>query len=64
MKKPIFFSICLLLAVPCQARIIYVDANIPDNNDGSSWAHSHKFPQDALADANSAIFFVGLDFFS
>ncbi len=46
-------NICLLLAVPCQARTIYVDANTPDNNDGSTWAKAYEYLRDALADANS-----------
>ena len=54
MKKLILFSMCLSFAVPCQARIIYVDANTPDNNDGSNWAHAYKCLQDALADAISS----------
>jgi predicted outer membrane repeat protein len=41
------------VVVPCQARIIYVDANTPDNNDGSSWAKAYKYLQDALAAAES-----------
>lgn len=53
MKKLIPAFICLLLAVPCQARTIFVDANTPDNNDGSSWAKAYKYLQDAFADANS-----------
>jgi predicted outer membrane repeat protein len=43
----------LEMAVPTAARIIYVDANTPDNNDGSSWAKAYNYLQDALADANS-----------
>lgn len=34
---------CLLFAVPCQARVIYVDANTLDNNDGSSWMKAYKY---------------------
>ncbi len=55
MKKLIFAFICLFLVVPCQAGIIYVDTNTPDNNDGSSWAKAYKYLQDALADANSNV---------
>ena len=54
MKKSILAFICLFLVVPSQAGIIYVDANTPDNNDGSSWSHAYKYLQDALADANSS----------
>jgi len=35
-------------------RVIYVDANTPDNNDGSSWAKAYKYLQDSLVDANSS----------
>jgi hypothetical protein len=44
----------LFFTVPCQARIVYVDANTPDNSDGSSWAKAYKYLQNALADANSS----------
>ena len=53
MKKLILITSCLFFVIPCQARIIYVDANTPDNNDGSSWAKAYRYLQDALADANS-----------
>ncbi|GAG47885.1 unnamed protein product, partial [marine sediment metagenome] len=45
-----------LLGMACTTfgRTIYVDANTPDNNDGSSWAKAYKYLQDALADANSS----------
>ncbi len=33
--------------------IIYVDANIPDSNDGSCWDKAYKYIQDALAYASS-----------
>ncbi|MHC4500003.1 MAG: right-handed parallel beta-helix repeat-containing protein, partial [Planctomycetota bacterium] len=39
-------------------RMIYVDANTPDNNDGSNWANAYKYLQDALADANADPNFV------
>jgi hypothetical protein len=39
-------------------EVIYVDANTPDNNDGSSWAKAYKYLQDGLADANSDPCFV------
>jgi hypothetical protein len=44
----------LMMALTGQviARTIYVDANTPDNNDGSSWAKAYKYLQDGLADAN------------
>ncbi|MHC4211948.1 MAG: hypothetical protein ACYSWP_01120 [Planctomycetota bacterium] len=51
-------SVCILtwlvLFVPCQASVIYVDVNTPDDNDGSSWTKAYKYLQDALADANSS----------
>jgi len=34
--------------------IIYVDADAPGNNDGSSWENAYVYLQDALADANTA----------
>lgn len=54
MKKLILILSCLFFVIPCHARIIYVDANTPDNNDGSSWAKAYKYLQDALADANTS----------
>ena len=50
MEKLITVLICVCLAIPCQAEIIYVDANTPDNNDGSSWTKAYKYLLDALAD--------------
>ena len=54
MRSTILIFICLFLVATSQARIIYVDANTPDNNDGSSWAKAYKFLQNALADANTS----------
>jgi hypothetical protein len=45
---------CLFFVIPCQAKVLYVDVNTPDNNDGSSWAKAYKYLQDALADASSS----------
>ncbi|MGB2806428.1 MAG: hypothetical protein WBC22_01705 [Sedimentisphaerales bacterium] len=45
-----------LLVMACTAvagQIIYVDADAPGANDGSSWADAYNYLQDALADANS-----------
>lgn len=53
MKKLIPAIICLLLAIPSQAGIIYVDANAAGANTGSSWTDAYNDLQDALADANS-----------
>ncbi|UCG56697.1 MAG: right-handed parallel beta-helix repeat-containing protein [Phycisphaerales bacterium] len=36
------------------AKIIYVDADAPGANNGTSWVDGYKYLQDALADANSA----------
>jgi hypothetical protein len=52
-------AICLFLltlqaAATTEAKIIYVDAYAPGNNDGSSWTDAYNFLQDALADANSS----------
>ena len=45
--------IYLVLVFPCQARIIYIDVNTSDNNDGLSWARAYKYLQDALTDAST-----------
>jgi hypothetical protein len=49
MKKLFFYySILLLLTIPCQARTIYVDINTPNDNDGSNWANAYGNLQSAL----------------
>ncbi len=53
MNKVIVVLICLL-AIPCQARIIYVNDGANRLNDGSSWENAYKFLQDAMEDANSS----------
>ncbi len=53
MKKLFFAFICLFLAIPCQAGIIYVDADANGANDGSSWTNACNYLQDALAIASS-----------
>jgi hypothetical protein len=53
MKKLILAAIFLFFVIPCQAKILYVDVNTPDNNDGLSWAKAYKYLQDALANADS-----------
>jgi predicted outer membrane repeat protein len=47
-------SLLMLFQSTSAGRSIYVDANTPDNNDGSSWAKAYRYLQDALADANSS----------
>jgi len=53
MKKLIFALICLLLAVPCRAKIIYVDADAADPNTGLSRSDAYNYLQDSLS------FFIG-----
>lgn len=53
MRKLTFVLSFLFSIASCQARIIYVDANTPDNNNGSDWTRAYKFLQDALGNANS-----------
>ena len=55
MEKLITVLICVCLAIPCQAEIIYVDADANGANDGTSWEDAYSYLQDALADANSSV---------
>jgi len=50
LKTWLVISIFLLgLVSNALGDIIYVDANTPDNNDGSNWGKAYKYLQDALA---------------
>ena len=42
------------MAITCQGKIIYVDADANGLNNSTSWQNVYKFLQDALADVNSA----------
>ncbi|MHC4640371.1 MAG: choice-of-anchor Q domain-containing protein, partial [Planctomycetota bacterium] len=42
----------LVLAIPCSAEIIYVDADAAGANNGSSWADAYNYLQDALFNAS------------
>jgi hypothetical protein len=43
----------LVVAIPCSAKIIYVDADTTGANNGSSWANAYNYLQDALAVAQN-----------
>lgn len=53
MKNLIPALVCLFLVIPCQAGVIYVDANAPPAGDGTSWETTHKYLQGALDNAES-----------
>ncbi|MHC4260590.1 MAG: hypothetical protein ACYSTF_09310, partial [Planctomycetota bacterium] len=53
MKQLILFPVCLLLAIPCQAGIIYVDSDADLGGSGQTWGTAYKYLQDALDDAES-----------
>lgn len=46
-------ALLLGMAGTAVGRTIFVDANAPGANDGSSWVDAYKYLQDALADAKS-----------
>jgi hypothetical protein len=47
------FFVSLLLGHGLMAKIIYVDDNASEGEDGTSWSTAHKYLQDALAVAES-----------
>ncbi|MHC4707195.1 MAG: right-handed parallel beta-helix repeat-containing protein [Planctomycetota bacterium] len=53
MKQLILFPVCLLLTIPCQAGIIYVDSDADLGGNGQTWGTAYKYLQDALDDAES-----------
>jgi hypothetical protein len=53
MRRLVLIVVFALLANPCPAAIITVDANAPPGGNGSSWVTAYNFLQDALADARS-----------
>jgi hypothetical protein len=54
MKRLILLWTCLLLAIPCSAEVIFVDADAPGVNNGNSWTDAYYYLQDALAAASSS----------
>ncbi|MBN2019898.1 MAG: right-handed parallel beta-helix repeat-containing protein [Sedimentisphaerales bacterium] len=57
MRRVIVSFAVFCVAAVCQAETIYVDANAPGANNGSSWADAYKYLQDALwaAEPNQGI---------
>ena len=56
-NKSCIFCVVLIFfyaAVTADGKVIYVDADAPGANNGSSWQDAYHYLQDALADANSA----------
>jgi len=51
--KVTILCLCLGAASACLGRIIYVDADAPGANDGSSWADAYNYLQDALMFASA-----------
>jgi len=49
MRTPIFILLCLLVTIPCQAGIIYVDDDANGTNKGTSWADAYNYLQEALS---------------
>jgi hypothetical protein len=54
LRALVVISIVLMASVsPSAAKVIYVDANAPGFNNGSSWDHAYNYLQDALTDASA-----------
>jgi len=53
MRASILMLVCILLAIPAQARIIYVDVDADGANDGSNWRDAYNYLQDALTHART-----------
>ena len=45
--------LCVGVASACLGKVIYVDADAPAANNGSSWTDAYRYLRDALADANA-----------
>jgi len=50
----ILFIVVVVGSVTASGKVIYVDANAPEADDGTNWENAYNFLQDALADANSS----------
>ena len=54
LPRTIVLALVLTLPTLAHAKTLYVDANAPGLNDGSSWSNAYRYLQDALADAEAA----------